>query len=145
MSDDKKAQPMDPSAKEKAVGTPAMNTERVCYALSTLVDEVLELFPETPVEYSNYDGRNTALDATFDLTADPDGDTLGALLGLLSSEPRVREVQVDGGTALVGMVSNPRTQDKRDGFGLADALEVLAEEDEYPWSDASEFGEDGSL
>lgn len=137
MNDKKVVKPMDDGIREQAVGVPNANNRRVCYAIKTLVAEVLELFPETPVEYSNYDGRNTALDVTFDLTvlnAD-DRETLSTLLQLLgdraySEDQRIREVTYDDSAVLVSIISGPRTQDIREPFGLADAYVVLAEDDE---------------
>jgi hypothetical protein len=133
--------PMDPSVREESVGTPAVNASRPCWAAKTLVAEVNALFPETPVEYSNPDGRNTMLDVMFDLTTlDPnDVYDLTTLLNLLDDpaynvDPRIDSVIAGGqqhaGQVLVAFKSNPRTQDSRDPFGLADALEVLAERDE---------------
>lgn len=130
----KVAAPMDDSVREAKVGTPATNTARACYAAKTLVAEVIDLFPETPAEYSKYDGRNTALDVTFDLTAVsmPDDDLLASLLELTSTDARVREVVMEDGTVLVSFRSNPITQDLRDPFGLSEALLVLtsAEDDD---------------
>lgn len=133
---EKEATPMDPSVREESVGTPTVNTRRVCYAAKTLVAEVEALFPETPVEYSNHDGRNTALDVSFDLTV-LDSEDAASFLTLMSllddpahnDDPRIREVVVEDGAVLVGFKSDPRTQDSRDPFGLADALSVLNAED----------------
>ena len=129
-----KSQPMDPTTKEVLVGTPQINRQRVCWAAKTLVAEVDELFPETPVEYSNYNGRNTALDVTFDFTVLdlPDRDTAIALLELLSTDSRVDEV-IEGGAqmdaqVLVSFKPNATTQDSREPFGLGDALVVLDED-----------------
>jgi hypothetical protein len=136
--------PMDPTTKEARVGTPAANNERACYAAKTLVAEVNELFPETPFEYSNHDGRNTALDVTFDLNG-MDNDAaldLHHVLGLIDSDARVAGVIVEDEAVLVSFRSSPRTQDLRDPFGLADALMVLSgEPDEY----SIDEDEEGSL
>jgi hypothetical protein len=132
---DKTPTPMDPSIIEDRVGSAHVNTGRACYAAKTLVAEVEALFPGVPVDYSNRDGRSTALDVSFDLTVldEPDGQDLVTLLTLLgdsahNEDPRIREVMADPGTlqVLVGFRSNPRTQDSREPFGLADALDVLS-------------------
>jgi hypothetical protein len=123
----KAPEPMDTSVREALVGTPASNTKRTCHAIKQLVAEVAGLFPETPVEYSNYDGRNTALDVTFDMSVfHSTGETLFAsLLSLVESDERVREVIDEDRKFLVGMVSSPRLQDSRAPFGLDDAYAVL--------------------
>lgn len=121
--------PMDPGAKEALIGTPTTNRQRVCWAVQTLVAEVHDLFPETPVEYSDYDGRNTALAVTFDRTGldNEDYSMFDALIGLVDADPRVAEVILDGDEegAYVRMNANPRTQDNRLSFGLGSALGVL--------------------
>jgi hypothetical protein len=123
---------MDSNIPEVMVGTPAVNGARVCWALKTLVAEVEELFPETPVEYTNHDGRNTALAATFDLSVlDLDeNQMLVDLLTMLPHDPRIADVVSDYDTVsvYVCMKSNPRTQDDKSPFGLGDALEVLEED-----------------
>lgn len=128
--------PMDDSIREEKVGKPAANNARVCYALVTLVSEVSEMFPEVPVEYSNVNGRNTSLDATFDLTPLDVQDRglfsdLFRLLGdsAYNEDRRVAEVVVDGDQVLVSMRNDPRTMDSREPFGMADALLVLADEE----------------
>lgn len=122
-----KGQPMDPSIREESTGTVHVNNPRVCWAAKTLVIEVEELFPETPVEFGIRDLRNTALSVTFDLTSQhgPDRDMLTALLELVDTDARVAEVVIEEDSAFVRFHSNPRIQDSRDPFGLADALDVL--------------------
>ena len=123
----KTPEPMDAGAREQAVGTPATNHRRACYAAKTLVAEVLDLFPETAYEYSHYNGRNTALAVTFDLTsvAAPEDDTLAALLELTNTDVRVWHVTVEDGQVLVMFRGSAVLQDDRSPFGLADALDVL--------------------
>lgn len=138
MSKSETPKPMDDGIREEAVGVPGTNRQRVCYAIKQLVTEVHDLFPETPVEYSDYDGRNTALAVTFDLTPldSEDRRALSILLGLLGNpardDMRVGEAITDPDhmAATVSMRANPRTQDIRDSFGLADAWEVLIEDEE---------------
>lgn len=127
----KAPEPMDSRITEAKVGTPSSNNERVCYAAKTLVAEAHELFPETPVEYSNPDGRNTMLDVSFDLTAldTNEADELTALLELVKTDARVADVLVDDDTVLISFKASARTQDSRDSFGLADAWYVLTEGD----------------
>jgi hypothetical protein len=130
------AEQLDPSIREARVGTASTNTQRVCYAAKTLVAEVMEMFPETPVEFSNFDGRNTALDVTFDLTAisgDDDRADLTTALTLLddpayNEDARIAAVLVEDGAVLVSFKSNAATQDSREPFGLIDAMSVLAGE-----------------
>ncbi len=120
---------MDPSLREGVVGVPATNRQRVCYTIQTLVAEFSDLFPETPVEYSNYDGRNTALDVSFNLTVLPeDGTRQNAitLLYLVSEDERVKQVISEDDVMLVSVWPNPRTQDDRTPFNLGDAYLVLA-------------------
>lgn len=122
--------PMDPEAVETATPTPMSNNQRVCYALETLVAEAQQSFPGLSVEYSAFDGRNTALAATFDLTSvhEPEPSMLRDGLGLVVGDPRVADVVADESAVTVTMHSNPRTQDSREPFNLADAMFVLGGE-----------------
>lgn len=133
---DKAPEPMDPSIRENKVAAPKANHSRVCYAIETLVDEMADLFPETPVEYSNPNGRNTALDVLFDLTVldEPDRALSGDLLMLTQEDPRVDLALLNHepyySQVLVSMRNDPRTMDRREPFGLADAMLVLADDEE---------------
>ena len=135
----KTPEPMDVTVTEAKVGTPSGNSQRVCHAAKTLVGEVREMFPETPAEYSNYDGRNTALDVTFDLTAldSQDKSDFIALMTLFDfdGDPRVSEVLAEDGALLVSFNSNPRTQDSREPFGLVDAMSIISGRDEYTYDE----------
>ena len=138
-------EPMDSSTIEHAVGSAAVNTGRVCYALKTLVDEVHELFPETPVEYSDYDGRPAAHGAQFDTTVinvPEDRDMFVALLELTSTDERVEEVIYEEDIVLVAIIRNPRLQDSRDSFGLREAFDIITSDEGL---DGSLDGEDDSL
>lgn len=119
--------PMDDSIRELAVGGAATNNKRNAYALVQLVSEVRDLFPETLYEFSNYDGRNTALDVTFDAYDEPD---LQRLLALVKADPRVDDVLIADGQVLVMIRPGLRTQDSRDSFRLAEAWEILATDEE---------------
>lgn len=138
----KAPEPMDSRITEAKVGSPSSNNERVCYAAKTLVAEAHELFPETPVEYSNPDGRNTMLDVSFDLTAldTNEADELTALLELVKTDARVSDVIVENDTVLISFKASARTQDSRDSFGLADAWYVLTEGTETGYLAAGGFG-----
>ena len=146
MTDESKSTPMDAGVQEKAQGAPSTNSPRACYAIKTLVAEFRNLFPETVTEYSNYDGRNTALSVTFDLTGIPEDDRGAAtdLMTLLddpayNEDRRVEYVIVEDEQVLVTMRSNAQTQDSREPFGLADAYMVLAgEADDMAASDEYE-------
>lgn len=131
---DKKMEPMDPGAREGDNPGVSAHTPRVAYALKTLVAEVLALFPETPVEYSHPDGRNTQLGVTFDLTALPDEDdreNFSALLRSVRLDARVEEVRVyaEEMQLYVQLFSRPRTQDDRSTFSLGDIWLSMADED----------------
>jgi hypothetical protein len=167
MKDKTKApEPMDPTTREVAQGTPFTNHARVCGAIKQLVKEAHVLFPETSVEYSHIDGRNTALGVVFDLTpldedtARIDAANLFALLGdkAYGDDKRIEGVHVesDGSGAVVLMRSSLRTQDDPSSFGLADAWSVLTassdegyDEEDDEWgpvvSVAADFGFGGSL
>lgn len=122
--------PMDPSITENLTGVQSANNQRSCYAIKTLTEEVWDLFPETPVTYSAYNGRNTALAVSFDLTALDAGTDRGDfldLLRLISVDERVESVQDGPDSVLVTIRANARTQDNREPFGLANALDVLDE------------------
>lgn len=126
----KERKEMDPSAREVSVPEVHVNNQRLAYALETLIAEVMELFPETLHEVSNYNGRNVALDVRFH--SEDDFDDLSTLLRLVADDARVAEVLVDEDDSyvLVALRPNPRTQDLRDPFNLGDALLVLAENEE---------------
>lgn len=130
----KMPEPMEASTTPpEAVGTPATNNVRVCWAAKTLVNEFTDLFPETPVEYSNPDGRNTMLDVSFDMTAvdDVDRDAAVALLELTNTDARVAGLISISDMVLVSFKSSARTQDNRDSFGLADAWDVLTDGEQF--------------
>jgi hypothetical protein len=144
---DKKNTPMDDGAPESKTPAPSTNSPRACYAIKTLVAEFRDLFPETGTELSNYDGRNTALAVTFDLTgiAEEEHRTLATSLLELLNDPahnedrRIEYVLVEDEHALVTMRANPRTQDSREPFGLVDAFHVLVgDEDDMAASDEYE-------
>lgn len=118
-------EPMDPGARETATPVATTNRRRNAYALDTLVGEVDTLYPDIPIEVSNVDGRGTALDVQFALTEEHSG--LMDLLRLVQSDNRVKEVLVeeDDMLVLVSFRSDPRTQDSREPFHLADAIDVL--------------------
>jgi hypothetical protein len=133
MSSNKKVEPMDPSFQEDRTPVVKANQQRVCHAIKTLTEEVWALFPETPVTYDNYNGRNTALTVVFDLSSlpeDRDRVDLIVLLELIESDERVQSVLVEDGTVAVTMRANPRTQDSREPFGVALALDILADDSE---------------
>lgn len=130
---EKKHEPMDASFREDKVGTMATNHKRVCWALKTLIAEIVEVFPETTnaVEYSNYDGRGAALTATIDLTVfDKEDEGLFLqLLNLVGDDHRVYDVVADTdvtSSVAVTLKSNPRTQDLRTTFNVSPAWVILA-------------------
>lgn len=132
---------MDPGARETKTPEGVVRQPRPCWAIKTLVEEFRALFPETPVEYSNYNQFDTALDVTFDLSMlEPvevyDVAMMFNLLGdpATNRDPRI-DVVITGGEhheaqVLVSMRANARTQDSREPFGLADAWSVLTGEEQ---------------
>lgn len=129
---DKTPKPMDDSIRERTQGVPSPNRARVAHALKTLVAEMHEVFPETPVEYSNYDRFNAALDVTFDLTGLDAGDSVvfNDLIKMIDGDERVATVLTeDYSQAVVSLHPAARTKDKRDPFGLPAAFGVLMDED----------------
>lgn len=119
----------------RGTGTPRANAPRQCWAIRTLVAEVEGLFPETPVTYTNVDGRNTALAVTFDLTSLSEDDRIDFtnLMQLLTDpayndDQRIEYGIIEDEHVLISMRSSSRTQDLREPFGLADALHVLSGE-----------------
>lgn len=145
-TEDEGLRPMDPSIPESDTAAPASNTQRVCWALKTLREEVWSLFPETPVEYSNPDGRNAMLDATFDITVH-DTETQAefvAMINLLADDRRVDTIAHTEGAVLVSMPRNPRTQDSREPFGLWQAHAVLSGEDDEGDDETWEGGDAAS-
>lgn len=116
-------EPMDASMPEVQTPEVRTNTQRNSYALDALIEEVRNLFPETAFEVSNYDWRNAALDVQFTT----DEEDLPRLLSLVDTDERVAEVLDDGaGTLLVSLHPNPRVQDSRETFGLAEAYKALS-------------------
>lgn len=123
---------MDPGAREIAgPGRPLVNRQRNAYALDTLVTEVLELFPETEVTYSNYTGRNVALTGTFMVTVEANNGELAELLGQLAGDARISRADWDSvaGAMVVEFNKNARTQDSREPFGVGEAFLTLVDED----------------
>lgn len=154
MKDNKVVTPMDDGIREEARGVPRANHPRVCGAIKQLVSEVTALFPETGMAYDDLDGRNTSLSVTFDFSAlDEDTDRVDAsylirvlIDGAYNDDPRIwrGSVSDDGSSAYVLMRSSLRTQDNQNPFGLAEALTVLAGEDESEgdlWEDDEDFVE----
>lgn len=126
---DNSPKPMDPSVQETD-NLVVTHEPRTCWAIRTLVTEIHDVFPEIPVEYSEVDGRNTALAVTFDLTVLDTADRAlaNSLLDLLDADNRISNIIEEDDRVLVSMWSNPRTQDDKSPFGIADAHEVLTEE-----------------
>ncbi len=122
-------QPMDATIREEKTGVAKANNQRVCWAIKTLVAEVHALFPETPVKYSDYDGRNTALTVAFDCSELDENtqEVLVSLFRILDTDPRVEDVDFAEDRAFVAMKSNAVTQDSRETFGLNVAYEILTE------------------
>ena len=111
------------------------NNQRDCYAIETLADEVLDLFPGTEVQTSNYTILNTAVDVQFAVGEQGDRGLLTLLSLLPKTDGRVLAVEIDeeDGLALVRMRPNLRTQDSRESFALSRAWEIICgviEEDE---------------
>lgn len=127
----KSNEPMDVTFAEDKNPTPKQNQPRVCWAAKTLIAEVLALFPETPVETSNIDGRNTALDVSFDMTVldHEDRVTFTGLMIAMSEDERIWDITTEDDSVLVSFKSNPRTQDSREPFGLDAAYLVLVGEE----------------
>lgn len=133
-----KLQPMDAGAKEGDRPVSSTNHRRVAHALSKLVGEARQLFPETPYEFSGADGRNTLLCVTFDLSAlDPEEVAeFFELLTTVTGDSRVAEViavpqsELESPSLFVRLHSNPRTQDSRDSFDLDDIYVALTDDHE---------------
>lgn len=139
----KSPQPMDPQVREVEKPVAYTNNRRNCYALDTLVKEVLELFPETKYEVSEYDVRNSALAVTFwfgsgSITG---GSSLaGDLLALAVTDDRIDVVEVTGlptnsdEAVYVRFLPSARTKDSRATFSLAEAWDILEADMEFEFS-----------
>lgn len=144
MSKDEKFAPMDAGAPE--VSNPVISPlrKRNAYALDTLIKEVAALYPEATATVSQYDGRNTALAVTFDVT---ESEGLADLMELVSVDRRVLKVVTETldeiTQTLVVLHSAPRIQDLRDSFNLESAFLVLAEEAEREEQEDPGFGLSG--
>lgn len=127
----KAPEPMDPSVTEAKTGTATTNNQRNAYALVTLASEVHSLYPEMSYEFTNHDGRNTALGLSFDLTELPEDERgdFTRLLWLVGSDPRVNEIVTEYDQLLILLVPSARTQDSRDSFGLVEAYSIMFEEE----------------
>lgn len=122
-------QEMDPSTREVKNPVMSTNQQRSCYAMTALLTELLDLFPETPYEVGGYDGRNVALEVTFDLSSVEGSESLIELLeDVETSDARVESLLVEDQQANLRFKSNPRTQDSLEPFGLADAWLILSDE-----------------
>jgi hypothetical protein len=144
MTDKKMPEPMDAGAPERDSAEPVANSQRPCYAAKQLVKEVLDLFPVTSYEISNYNGRSVGLAVKF-TPAETDSDLIDLLTLLGDSayneDPRVNLVAVSNGSVTVDFHNRPRTYDIKDTFGLEDAWLVLAG-DEYEGGDAFDTSDD---
>lgn len=122
-------EPMDPAIREVPEPQPVQTRKRNAYALETLRDEVVHLFPETQdaFDISGIDGRGVAHDITFDLTVIPeeDRDGFASLIHLIEDDHRVAQIIREGDQVYVSIVTDARHQDSRDTFGLNDAWMVL--------------------
>ena len=123
----KTPEPMDDSAVTHAIGTPAVNNKRPCWAAQTMVEEFTELFPETNHEFTGFNGRNAALEVLFDLSMLDFGDleTAQDLLTCSRVDPRVAHVMQQGDQAVVAFKNLPLSYDLRQPFGFGEALGVL--------------------
>jgi hypothetical protein len=121
--------PMDPSVPERRTPTLHRVSERDAYALTTLVNEVAGLFPETTYETSGANAFNTRLVVAFH---DPETPDLYPLVSLVEADPRVLSVgrDRDGTSTVVEFHDSFRTQDGRQPFGLAEAYDILSEQGE---------------
>lgn len=128
-----KNEPMDAGHPERKEGAPSVNRQRVCGAIKQLVTEVHALFPETPVDYTDYDGRNAALAAIFDASVfdAEDQSLLADLFEAVKTDVRIESVDMAEDQVFVLVRASLRTQDSRDSFGLVRAHEVLTEDEGY--------------
>lgn len=145
----KAPEPMDPSVQEQAVpvvdgvadtSAHAPMSDRNCYALSTLVSEVVDLYPEVTHSVDLVErifGRNVNTVVTFTgwdtEHSGPDGNepSLPDLLALTAGDHRIAEVtsgpsddQGDNPWVCVRFHANPVTMDGRATFNLADAYTI---------------------
>lgn len=120
-------QPMDPEAVESSVPVgPVANRQRNAYALDTLIEEVLSVFPETTYEVSGYNAFNTALHVVFHTE---EFERLDELISMVADDHRIEEVlyESEDRTILVALRPNLRTQDLRTPFHLPAAWTILSE------------------
>lgn len=144
----KEVTPMDDGIREEAVGTAATNRQRQCWAIKTLVAEVDHMFPETPVTYGDYDGRNTAMSVEFDFMGLDDDDTRSYVVDLFTmlgdsahnEDARIARVEVVGWEVKVTMKTHPILMDTRDTFGLPEAWGVLFEPEDEDEGEVGVFG-----
>lgn len=117
-------QMMDPDAVEVRNAVNMVSSQRVALSLTTLIDEVQALFPETTHEVIDFNGRKVGYSVSF---ATHESPGLADLI-LLISDPRVEGTIYDPKEelAFVSLHNNPRSMDSRDPFNLAEAWEVLA-------------------
>lgn len=118
------AKAMDPSVREQTTPVKPSNNPRDAYAVLTLVNEVMDLFPETSYETSGPNSFNTNLVVAFD---DSESSDLYPLLTLVESDARVLRVDRDSieHRTFVEFHNSFRTQDSRAPFGLAGAHDIL--------------------
>jgi hypothetical protein len=125
---DTTAKAMDPSIREQATPDPIVTAKRDAYAVTTLVSEVMALFPEVTYETGSDSVRSVNTVVTFDDFESPD---LHPLLSLVESDVRVKSVERDDHDPLIAVEFYPslRTQDSRAPFGLAAAYDILNRDD----------------
>lgn len=104
--------------------SPSGNYKRVCRALTQLVAELQDLYPELVVEYDGYDGRGVAREALLDLTEIPEHERefLRTLLLAHKHDPRISYVRIGLYSPDASIVMHPsaRTQDDPTPFELND-------------------------
>lgn len=121
--------PMDATITE-ATEPPAIaenaSQPRQCWAMVTLIEEVVTSFPETSWETGDLTHFGSALDVVFTGYTDAE-PSLPAVLSLIETDFRVAEVDLDSRDQQVLVVFHAdfTTKDSREPFGLAEALAVM--------------------
>jgi hypothetical protein len=127
----KVSEPMDKAAREAGAPQDFTPRPRDAYAVVTLVSEVQSIFPDISVETFNPNGRGVNLSVAFYDDEEPD---LATVLALIEDETRIEVVErstgdeSEPGYTVVQFDNNPVSYDRREGFDIAGAIEVLSED-----------------
>lgn len=122
MTNDKGNTPMGGDLPEDRTGSSPAPVSRNVWAIDTLIEEVVALFPGTKYETGSPNVFNANMFVAFTPAEENEVDLHLLLLTLEEVDERIATVQSDGdGRVIVGIAANPVLRDSRKPFGVKDA------------------------